>query len=600
MIRPRNIPSPKRGRSPERREIVTDLQSARIMARAWSQTVPERQRHQAAWAFIKAAIDEYIRRSNISISISAPAIALSFCLDSTVLDLARAIGDEAARLSIEQASYQLSATYTALVPAGTRSELGMYYTPPALTDRLLDMAEEAGIDWRTARVLDPACGGGAFLLPVAMRMIAASEDLSPAERLRTITNRLQGFEIDPFAGWLTQTWLEIGLADLLAQTGAKLPQLVKVCDTLAQEPNGALFDLVIGNPPYGRLPLSPEQRRRFSRSLYGHANLYGVFTDVAMRWAEITGVIAYVTPTSFLGGEYFKALRSLLAQDAPPFAIDFIEARRGVFEDVLQETLLATYKRNQAIDDTAVHYLSVSSDASAEITHAGHFKIPGDPSSPWLAPRRPKHQDLINRLAQMPHRLADWGYRVSTGPLVWNRFKSQLRERPGSNTYPLIWAEAVAGPGRFVHRANKRNHQPFFEITEIDEWLKVSVPCVLVQRTTAKEQPRRLIAAEMPDSFIKLHGAVVVENHLNMIRPDCAERRPKVDTAILSAVMNSSVVDEAFRCISGSVAVSAFELEALPLPAPDQMRRLKTLIDAGACVETIDACVRMLYNETSA
>ena len=41
----------------------------------------------------------------------------------------------------------------------------------------------------------------------------------------------------------------------------------------------------------------------------------------------------------------------------------------------------------------------------------------------------------------------------------------------------------------------------------------------LVQRTTAKEQNRRLIAAELPASFIKKHGAVVVENHVNMVRP---------------------------------------------------------------------------------
>ena len=36
----------------------------------------------------------------------------------------------------------------------------------------------------------------------------------------------------------------------------------------------------------------------------------------------------------------------------------------------------------------------------------------------------------------------------------------------------------------------------------------------------------------------------------------------------IAALLVSAVLDEAFRCISGSVAVSAAELEALPLPAP--------------------------------
>lgn len=588
----------KRRQNRDRRESVIGLRSGRVLARAWSQTVHDRQRHQAAWTFIKAAIDEYIavteRLRGRTIRVKAPEIALTFPLDKTVFELARTVGKEAAELSIEHASYQLSATYAALVPADIRSSLGMFYTPPVLTRRLLDMAEEAGIDWRTARVLDPACGGGAFLLPVAHRVRKALADLPAAEKLQTIAARLRGFEIDPFAAWLTQTWLEIALSDLLGETRSALPPLVHVCDTPRQEPHGTLYDLVIGNPPYGRVRLDPEQRRRFARSLYGHANLYGVFTDLAMRWTRAAGVIAYVTPTSFFAGQYFKRLRSLLAAEAPPVAVDFIDARRGVFEDVLQEALLATYKRGGTLDDAAVHHLAVSSEAAARITQAGRFKLPAEPAAPWLAPRLPAHQALIDRLSRMPHRLRDWGYIVSTGPLVWNRHKDQLRTLPGSATYPLIWAEAVAGPGRFIHRAKKRNHEPYFHIEPGDEWLKVSVPCVLVQRTTAKEQRRRLIAAELPSPIIKQYGAVVVENHLNMIR-SVSPMRPKVSTAVLSAVLNSSIADEAFRCISGSVAVSAFELEALPLPPPERLASVAALLRQGATAAVIDSHIRALY-----
>jgi adenine-specific DNA-methyltransferase len=580
------------------REIVTGLQSGRIMARAWSLTVPERQRQQAAWSFVKAAIDGYIstlsRTSLAPVQVTAPAIALGYPLDKTVIELARTVGEEAAQLPTEQACYQLTATYTALVPGSMRSALGMYYTPPALSDRMLDMAEEAGIDWKTACVLDPACGGGAFLLPVAMRIRKALAHATPALQLNAIESRLRGFEIDPFAAWLTQAWLEIGLADLLAMVGARLPNLVRVCDTLAQEPADALFDLVIGNPPYGRVALTAEQRDYFARSLFGHANLYGVFTDIAMRWTKPAGVIAYVTPTSFLAGEYFKRLRSLLAADAPPLAMDIIHARRGVFEDVLQETLLATYRKGGKVDGAAVHHLAVASDSSARITHAGRFTVPAESSAPWLAPRVPDHQNLIDRLASMPHRLVDWGYRVSTGPLVWNRYKDQLRVRADESTFPIIWAEAVSADGHFIYRADRRGHQPHFHIERGDEWLKVNVPCVLVQRTTAKEQARRLIAAEMPASFIRKYGAVVVENHLNMIRP-AGKKRPKVSTAAVSAILNSSIADEAFRCISGSVAVSAFELEALPLPSPAAMTAIDVLLRERAKLEAIDAQIRKLY-----
>src|SRR5258706_5381619 len=579
-------------------EIVAGLRSGRAAARAWSLTIPERQRQQAAWSFVKAAIDGYIltlqRTSGTPIHVSAPAIALVYQLDQTITEMARALGEQATQVSIEQACYQLSATYTALVPAPMRSALGMYYTPPALAHRMLDMAEKSGIDWKGARVLDPACGGGAFLLPAAMRIRAALAHLGPELQLDAITNQLCGFEIDPFGAWLSQAWLEIGLSDILAKIGGRLPKLVEICDTLAREPTDALFDVVIGNPPYGRVALTAAQRRYFARGLFGHANLYGLFTDIAMRWTKPAGVIAYVTPTSFLAGEYFKRLRSLLAAEAPPLAADFVHARKGVFEDVLQETLLATYRKGGEVNGTDVHHLDVASDSSARVTHAGRFIVPPDPAAPWLVPRVSDHQGLIDRLSSMPHRLADWGYRVSTGPLVWNRHKDQLRIRADESTFPIIWAEAVSADGQFIYRAEKRGHVPHFQVKRGDEWLKANVPCVLVQRTTAKEQARRLIAAEMPASFIKKHGAVVVENHLNMIRP-ASKRRPKVGTVALAAVLNSSIADEAVRCISGSVAVSAFELEALPLPPPDAMTPIEAPIRHRAKPEAIDAQIRTLY-----
>jgi adenine-specific DNA-methyltransferase len=50
-------------------------------------------------------------------------------------------------------------------------------------------------------------------------------------------------------------------------------------------------------------------------------------------------------------------------------------------------------------------------------------------------------------------------------------------------------------------------------------------------------------------------------------------------------VLNSAIVDQLFRCINGSVAVSAFEMEALPLPAPAAMKKVEALVRRGAAIE---------------
>lgn len=115
---------------------------------------------------------------------------------------------------------------------------------------------------------------------------------------------------------------------------------------------------------------------------------------------------------------------------------------------------------------------------------------------------------------------------------------------------------------------------------------------MLVQRTTAKEQSRRLIAAELPTDLIEKHGGIVVENHLNMVRPGASSR---VSPATVAALLNSEVVDQLFRCMNGSVAVSAFELEALPLPDATALTDLIRLVREGAPRQLIEAECSRLY-----
>ena len=162
----------------------------------------------------------------------------------------------------------------------------------------------------------------------------------------------------------------------------------------------------------------------------------------------------------------------------------------------------------------------------------------------------------------------------------------------------MIWAESVRSDGVFEFRARKRNHQPYFEPKPSENWLVTDFPCVLLQRTTAKEQRRRLVAAELPASFIAEHRAVVVENHLNMVKP--INGTPTVSPAALAKLLNSEVVDQLFRCINGSVAVSAYELEALPLPAPDAMKEFECLVARRVNREVLERTVERLYGNGAA
>lgn len=509
--------------------------------------------------------------------------------------LAQSLGKTVAQLDAETAAFYIGVIYTGMLPRPHRAEHGIYYTPPAITQRLIDQASAAGIDWATARVLDPACGGGAFLAPVARRILDTLTGCEARILVENVATRLRGYEIDPFAAWLSQVALDAVMLPITEVAGKRLPVVVAVCDSLTKAAPKERFDLVIGNPPYGRVKLGPELRDKFKRSLFGHANLYGVFTDIALRHAKSDGVIAYVTPTSFLSGEYFKALRGLIGREAKPKSFDFVTARKGVFDDVLQETILAVYRKGHS-EHIEVSEITPTRDAKVEVLPAGKGYLPVSLTSPWILPRNAQEAGIVSAMAAMPTRLSDWGYRVSTGPLVWNRFKSQLSARAAKGRLPLLWAEAVGRDGSFTWRADRRGHTKYFETSDRDSWLITTHSCVLLQRTTAKEQSRRLIAAALPQEFLDLHGGAIIENHLNMVRPVVDE--PAVSSSVLAAFLNSNAADRAFRCISGSVAVSASELEALPIPDAGALKTLVELVDEHAPKALIEAECMRLYEES--
>jgi adenine-specific DNA-methyltransferase len=482
---------------------------------------------------------------------------------------ASATGQQFATLPIPEAVAALGRLYTQSLPPSYRAAQGIFYTPPSLVRRLLDQAERAGHTWQPGRVIDPSCGGGAFMVEAAIRMLAAMPGAEPVIALSSVGSRLSGWDLDPFAVWLANLAVEAVTLPLVAATGRRLAPVAHIRDTLQPfDDMIGKFALVMGNPPFGKVKDTAPLRARFQRSLYGHPNLYGLFTDLAVHLAKDDGIIAYLTPASFLAGQYFQALRRTLRSHAPPRYLDIVDSRKDAFADVLQEVALSVFHRGGPCAEVPCAVIDMAKE-TLNVRPTGSLLLPRRPSDPWILPRDSADAALVAQLNAMPHRLADWGYTVSTGPLVWNRHKHRLHASPANGRVPVVWAEAVTQDGRFILRATKRNHAPWFEPRGADDPNIVSQPCVLVQRTTAKEQRRRLVSAELPRTLFTTHPAVAVENHLNMVRP--RQPRPKVPLSKVAAFFSTAVADRVFRCMNASVAVSATELESMPLPAPHDL-----------------------------
>lgn len=458
----------------------------------------------------------------------------------------------------------VGAAYVDALSGAIRARHGRHYTPSPLAERLWAMARAALGHGRTprpldGRVRDPACGAGALLLPVLREHLAASHKVDPRVVLAGLPNLIEGVDVDPAAVWIANVVLAAEMLPVLRRVPASrrrpLPALARVADGLSV-PEGRAR-LVVMNPPYGRVRLSEHDRRRFGPVLYGHANLYSLFVAAGIDSLDERGVLAAVVPTSFTSGRYFANLRSVIATETPLRDITFVSNRSRVFSTVLQETCLAVFARRRATRTSIATLDGERVDTVASVK--AHHR-----AGPWVLPRRADDAPIAAAAAAMPLTLLGAGWSASTGPLVWNRRRLDLAPAPGADRAYVLWAADI--DCGVLHRDVARDGLRYLRLRDdADRAVMVLTgPAVLVQRTTAPEQRRRLVAVELAGNGLAKLGLVVVENHVNVLRP---KGQPLISRAALARILMTRTMDRIARCISGSVALSAYELQSLPLPA---------------------------------
>ena len=216
------------------------------------------------------------------------------------------------------ATYWLSTAYALCAGDAYRKSLAMFFTPPSLTSRLLDDLTASGVRFDEGSFCDPACGGAAFLAPIALRM---KEELRakgmPARRvLEHISKNLFGADIDATLCKLSKHFLLMALRDEVVASNGWVPKLhIDVGDSLsALQPVYGTFDVIVCNSPFRKMSaheVAP-YRHLFGDVIEAQPNLYGLFMALSVKLLKDTGVAALVTPTSYLSGQYFRKVRTFL------------------------------------------------------------------------------------------------------------------------------------------------------------------------------------------------------------------------------------------------------------------------------------------------
>lgn len=135
----------------------------------------------------------------------------------------------------------LKKLYQQLMPKKIRHNLGEYYTPDWLAERLLNMLDSGNFKGDPKkRLLDPACGSGTFLV-LAIKKVKeyALEHLIPeADVLEKILANIVGFDLNPLAVISARTNYLLALGDLLAHKPGEVHIPVYLCDSIIAPQEG--------------------------------------------------------------------------------------------------------------------------------------------------------------------------------------------------------------------------------------------------------------------------------------------------------------------------------------------------------------------------
>ena len=230
------------------------------------------------------------------------------------------------------------------------------------------------------KILDPACGSGAFLNQALNYLL--EEHAFIDEGIKTLMggsvlglydvkkgileNNLYGVDINAEAVEIAKLslWLRT------VESGRKLNKLadkIKVGNSLIDDPSVAEdafvweeefaevfeqggFDCVIGNPPYVQLQsikaIASDLEKQNYKTFEKTGDLYVLFYELGNELLKENGLLGYITSNKWLRAKYGKSLRKYLSAYSSPQML--IDLGSGIFESATVDSNILILQKQKA------------------------------------------------------------------------------------------------------------------------------------------------------------------------------------------------------------------------------------------------------------
>ena len=244
---------------------------------------------------------------------------------------------------------------------------------------------------RNIKIIDPACGSGAFLITAFEFLLnynkylddkifdlVGTSDLFSDRTKKILQNNIFGVDLNKESVEITKLSLWLKTADK-NKTLASLENNIKCGNSLIDDPeiagnlafnwekefpeifaNGG-FDIVVGNPPY--VLCQPSNTNEKTLKFYNNfevssykIDLYHLFFEKGIILSKNNGYISFITPNTYLVNKYNLKLREFILRNTQ--IKEIINYKNIVFEDANVDVSTIILKKSKYTDENVKILLS--------------------------------------------------------------------------------------------------------------------------------------------------------------------------------------------------------------------------------------------------
>lgn len=230
------------------------------------------------------------------------------------------------------------ATETASIPFRETAEHGEVFTRRWVVELILDLVGyTADKDLVSLRAVEPACGSGAFLVPMIERLVVSARnydcDLAGAHAA------LSAIDLIPENASQSRQAARatLGAAGFRPEVTEDLARhWIRSGDFLLEPPQKQSADFVVGNPPYVRLEAVPRERsdayRLACATMGGRADVYVGFYEHGLKALKSGAALGFICADRWMRNAYGARLRAMVGDQ---WAVETLISMTGVdaFED---------------------------------------------------------------------------------------------------------------------------------------------------------------------------------------------------------------------------------------------------------------------------